>query len=318
MNKLVRLTVSGALLSWLAWRTDWMRVQATFANLRVELWLSALAVLLGLQVVSGLRWWILARPLGFHGSAARFTGIYFIGMFFNLILPTAVGGDVIRAWYLDDNSGRRASAFLSVLMDRLSGLVVLLCLACVAQLFSPNNLPHWIGASVWLTVGSGVLGWCLLPHLTRFLPARHQRLSADVLRSFTSVLRPMPLFMSLLVQGGNVVLVWLLGLAIAAPVPGWYYWILVPMVSLLTLVPLSINGMGVREGGTILFLAPFAPADTAMILGFLWFTVSAAGSLLGGAVYLFGCFPSLEVPSDDRSLGDHPHQGRTRQYSSAA
>lgn len=318
MNKLLRVTISVLLLGWLAWRTDWARVQATFAGLRIELWLAALGVLLGLQVVSGLRWCMLARPLGFKGSARRFTGIYFIGMFFNLILPTSVGGDVIRAWYLNGDTGRIDRAVLSVFMDRLSGLVVLLCLACVAQMFAPPGLPMWIGASVWTTMALGVVGACALPGLTRYLPAKYQRLSADVLQSFTGVLRPAPVFMSLLVQGGNILLVWLLGKAVAAPVPGFYYGILVPMVSLLTLLPLSINGMGVREGGMVLFLAPFVPADTAVILGFLWFTVTATGSLLGGLVYVFGRFPRLEVQGHDRSLGDRPHEGRTRQYSTAA
>ena len=49
-----------------------------------------------MQVLSGLRWQLLARPLGFRGSIWRFTAFYFIGMYFNLLLPTSVGGDVIR------------------------------------------------------------------------------------------------------------------------------------------------------------------------------------------------------------------------------
>ena len=72
----------------------------------------------------------------------------------------------------------------------------------------------------------------------------------------------------------------MLGTGLHAPIPTAYYWIFVPMVSLLTLLPVSVNGMGVREGGVVLFLAPLGvPQATALTLAFLWFLVYAAGGL---------------------------------------
>src|SRR5437870_11555110 len=133
-NKL-RIFVSVSLFSWLAWRTDWDQIRQAGANLRVEYWLAALALYLGIQMISGFRWQLLARPLGYEQPVWQFTRFYFIGMFFNLFLPTSVGGDVVRAWYL--GHGSEASAFLSVLVDRLSGFVVLLALACIAVALCP-------------------------------------------------------------------------------------------------------------------------------------------------------------------------------------
>src|SRR5581483_5086668 len=105
-----------------AWRVDWRQVGEVFAALRIELWLAAVAVYLGTQLASAARWRLLARPLGLRHSLREFAGFYCIGMYFNLILPTSVGGDVVRAWYLDRRTGRRLTAFLSVFIDRLSGL----------------------------------------------------------------------------------------------------------------------------------------------------------------------------------------------------
>src|SRR5205823_13782081 len=102
-----------------------------------ELWLAALALLALAQVVSAFRWQLLARPLGFRRSLGQYTGFYFVGMYFNLLLPTSVGGDVVRAWYLDGKSGRKLAAFLSVLVDRFSRLLILLFLACVAAAVCP-------------------------------------------------------------------------------------------------------------------------------------------------------------------------------------
>src|SRR5262249_5560543 len=106
-----------------------------------------------------------------------------------------------------------------------------------------------------------------------------------------------------------------------------YYWVLVPMVSLLTLLPVSVNGMGVREGATALFLAPLGVGEgTALSLAFLWFAASAAASLGGGVVYLFGRFPrpadragaSVEVQTDHGPVGGDSGQGRAGQPRAAA
>jgi len=121
MSKPWRLLGSLTLLAVLAWRMDWGQLARAFANLRSGPWLVALALYLLIQAVSSLRWQLLARPLGFGGPWGRYLAYYFIGMFFNLVLPTSVGGDVVRAWYLarqdgdEPMTGRRLGAFLSVL-----------------------------------------------------------------------------------------------------------------------------------------------------------------------------------------------------------
>lgn len=74
------------LLAWLAWRTDWHQVAESFVNLRLELWLLGLGLYFATQLVSSLRWMVLARPLGFGQPWRQLVGFYFIGMFFNLSL----------------------------------------------------------------------------------------------------------------------------------------------------------------------------------------------------------------------------------------
>jgi uncharacterized membrane protein YbhN (UPF0104 family) len=314
VRKWLRLLVSAALLGWLAWRTDWRHVGELFAGLRLGYWLAAVGLYVGTQVVSSWRWRMLARPLGFERPLRQYVAFYFLGMFFNLFLPTSVGGDVLRAWYLDGGAGRRGKALVSVLLDRLSGLVVLLVLACVAVVGSPVALPLWIRLSVWGVAGCALLGLFLLPWV-----ARRHRLLAEVRRCGAAVLRPGPLGLSVLVQSANVALVWLVGLGLGAPVPGAYYWILVPMVTLLTLLPVSLNGMGIREGATVVFLAPLGvPEGTAVSLALLWFLVFTAAGLIGGGVYLCGPWPRFQGRTEHEPVGGHPDQGRARQPRAAA
>ena len=320
MNKKVRLLVSVALLGWFAWCTNWTQVGQAFSHLRVELWVAAVLLYVVTQLVSAVRWRLLAEPLGFQRPLPQLAAFYFIGMYFNLFLPTSVGGDVVRAWYLDGGSGRKLAAFLSVFVDRFSGLLILLLLACVAAAVCPVTLKPWITGSVWVTAGCAAAALLSLPWLGR-LTARFDSLRRLVgnLRIYLDLpgLLLTTSALSLLVQVANVVIVWLVGQAIDAPIPASYYWILVPMVTLLTLLP-SLNGIGIREGGMILFLGPLGVEEsTALTLSFLWFSVFTAVSLGGAAIYLFGNFARPVEQANDRSFGSDSDQGRTRQSKAA-
>src|SRR5207249_270116 len=155
---------SAALLAVLAWRIDLVLVARTLAGVRWGWWLGAVLCYALAQGLSSLRWQALALPLGFRRPLREYVSLYFIGTFFNLLLPTSVGGDVARAWYLDAGTGKRWPAFLSVLADRLSGLFVLLLLAFVAALVVP--LERWVrlpalGAGV--AAGLGLAFFLLVP-----------------------------------------------------------------------------------------------------------------------------------------------------------
>ncbi len=329
-TKFLRLGVSAALLGWVLWQTPWSDVSQAFAALRVRYWLAALSVLLCAQFVSTVRWQMFARALRFEVPLPRMLGYYFIGMFFNQFLPTSVGGDVVRGWYLNGGSGRKLAAFASVFLDRLNGLLVLVALACAGVLLAPLDLPAWIPISVWSVAGCGVIGLCVLPVLlwTGLLPAHRQR----QLRTMLAVLKaPRTLvcatILSLVVQIASVTIVWLIGKGLNAPIPATYYWILTPMVSLITLLP-SVGGTGVRETGMVLFLAPLGvEPGLALTLSFLWFFVGVAAGLLGGVIYFVGAFPRPQATADTVGgeelttygpvTGDSD-QGRTGQFGQAA
>lgn len=329
--KRLKLAVTGGVLALLAWRMDWHQIGQIFAGIRLSWWLAAIGLYCSLQVVSGLRWQMLARPLGLQRPTSHFVGFYFIGMFFNLMLPTSVGGDVVRGWYLDGGSGRRFKSYVSVLVDRASGLLVLLSLACTAVLLTPG-LPGWVQGSVWFTVGGAAFMIAVALILSRHhragngdqgvkLSKKQLLFQAMTQCRETYLGRPRLLvlatLLSVVIQAGNVVVVWLVGRAIDAPVPSYYYWVVVPMVSLLTLLP-SINGIGIREGGMVVYLQEVGvPASTALSLSVLWFAVFTAASLLGGLVYLLGVFPRPEGTQHEPVRGDS-NQGRTGQLEAAA
>src|SRR4051794_21969817 len=258
---------------------------------------------------------MLARPLGFQMPLGRFVAVYFVGMFFNLVLPTSVGGDVVRAWYLARHgapAGRGVAAFLSVLAERGSGVLVLTAVACVAAACCPVPLPGWVAGAVAAVGAAGAAGVACLPAAGRVLRARPfaspnfdrlreaAGLGADYLR------RPRLLAatttLSAGVQVSNVVVVGLIGAGLGLPVPPLYYGVLVPLVTLLTLLPVSLNGMGLREAGTVVLLAPLGVgAAPAVALSVLTFAVYAAASLCGLPCYLLNperAKPGVEADVD--------------------
>ena len=327
----IRIAVSAVLLGVVGWNTDWERVQQSFAHLRIELWVAALAILVGCQVISARRWQLFARELRFQRPVHRLLGYYLIGMYFNLLLPTSVGGDVMRAWYLDGGDGRKLASFAAVLLDRINGLIVLVAMACIAVAVGPADLPAWITWSVWGIGITAALGLGSLPVLVRLemLPANRRaqlRTMVQALHAPRALVEAT--LWSIVVQVANVLFVWLIGIALGIDVGVGYYFIFVPMVSLLTLLPVSVNGMGVREGSVALFLATpplHVEHGTAVTLAFLWFAVFGALGLIGGAVYLCGAYPKPAASArgaseadDDGSLGRDSDQGREGQLGQAA
>jgi uncharacterized membrane protein YbhN (UPF0104 family) len=338
-----RLAGTLALAAVLAWRIRWADVAAAFAALDVRLWLAALAVYLGAQLASSLRWLLLSRALGITGGFGRFTAYYFIGMFFNLLLPTSVGGDVVRAWYLARQAGpapatgRRTAAALSVFIDRANGLAVLIGLACTAVALYPGPLERWLtavvaGMGAAMLAGLAVLP--LLPRLHRGLGARPrlaQVVNGAVLCLGHRRLLLVVTALSLFVQLASVVLTWLVARGLGLELTLAYSCILTSLVSVLTLLPVSVNGMGLRETGTAVLLAPLGVGTAAAVtLGLLTFAVQVAASLAGGLCYLLGRFPRFEagaaegtaagqeVRGDAHAVRGGPAQGRTRQPTAAA
>jgi uncharacterized membrane protein YbhN (UPF0104 family) len=295
----LRIGVSVVLLGVIAWRTDWEVVAGKFANLNWGLWLAAVGVIALAQCFSARRWQLFS-----------------------------VGGDVVRVWYLDGKSGRKLAAFASVFLERVNGLLVLIAVACIGAVITPIPLPWWVHAIVWSVGGCALLGIISLPLVQRWgrLPLeRRTQLKSLLDQVHTPRVLGEATCMSMLVQVAGVISLWLIGMALGLEIPVAYYCILGPMVSLLTLLPISVNGMGVRELGTVAFLLPLnVHEDTSKSLAFLWFASGVAISLLGGLIYLIGAYPRAATNSANEGTNENgpvdrgSDQGRAGEHKQAA
>lgn len=307
----LRLSISLVLVAYLVAHVHWPRVLEALRELQVEPWLAALGVYLCSQILSSRRWAGLARAVDLHASDGRFLRLYFEGMFFSLCLPTSIGGDVVKAYRLAPSMGQRVLAGCTVLVDRLTGLTALLTLATVA-LFAQAVKP---ALGVTATVGLAV--WCTALIAARVAFAALGRwsdqLSADGamgkvflrLRPYNNkpgVIRT-ALGWSLIIQVANVLTVAWLGQSIGLDIPLQAYFIAVPAVALMTALPLSINGLGIREGGLAIVLGGYGVSnEMGVTLGLMWFVVVMISGLIGGLAYMFE--PSGQGLDRDKAAND--------------
>ena len=271
---------------------------------KANVWYLSAAVLLyvGSTLLNAYRWKLLAQAVGFVRPAMQLLQYCFVGLFFNLFLPSTVGGDVSRCYYLSKGTGKYKQAFYSVLADRAVGIAVLFLFATLGILFGPGGegLP-W---QMKLPIFAGTFGvFCVVP----FMPLLSLKLLGEqnwVTQKFNNStatvywkdkkLVLVALLQSVLLQviivGCHVLIGWSLGLW---NVPIWYYFIFYPAVAVLGFVTPSFNGIGVREGAYTYFLMlPVAGVDKshAFTYAVIWLGLNTFISLLGGLVYLAGHF----------------------------
>ncbi|MFM7112884.1 MAG: lysylphosphatidylglycerol synthase transmembrane domain-containing protein [Planctomycetota bacterium] len=323
------------LLGYLASRMDWQALARSFAGMDFRFFAASIAVFSLAQVASAIRWRALARAQGFRDPFGPFVRWYAAGMFCNLALPSSVGGDVVRAWYLSRKGtgpvlARRQAAVASVLLDRATGLGVLIGVAGVAALAAPPGLPARVTAPVWMAVTAaacGLLAWPLISIIGRKVAPRF----APLLGGVDGVLRDPVLLAtttacSVVVQMSSIAQVALVGTGLGIDLPWAFYGCVVPLVSLLTLLPVSLNGMGLREAGYVGLLSPLGVSSAQSVaLSLLGFAATSLVALAGLPVLLADGMPRRDDESmggsdepGTEAVGDHSGEGGAGQPASAA
>lgn len=289
----VKIVVSVGLLAFLLRRVDLAATLRFVAGVDPPLLIAAVALYLAGQMLSAFKWRRLGVAVGFTEPPVRFVAYYFIGMFFNAFGFGTVGGDVVRALYLSGATGRRALALNTVVADRVSGLLVLLGIAFASLVvFHEYELPAPVYWGVLALSAALLGGWRLLPRVLPWLLPRENRLR----RLVEQDLAPYWNDYALLAEVGTLAFIFhlsqigvlvVLTRALELDVPWSYCFVFGPLVNILTAIPVSLNGLGVREGGYIFFLSHIGIArESAIAFALTWFAVVLASGLAGAAVYL--------------------------------
>ena len=267
-------------------------------------WLAcSLAVGILLTLISSWKWQVLLYSKGIEVSLARLFLFYFIGRFFNMFLPGAVGGDVVRVWELSRHSGEKYEALASVLVERLSGMATLVLLSAVAVLAHDYRLPVLSVGVLLLAVMNLGIFWLILdrrilPLLSRLLGGRSalaDRLLAklsrlqDAVREYkdNKMVLVQVFAISCLFYFMAVINVWSTALAFAPEVSFSSMLLAVPAIMLAMNLPVSIGGIGLMEAAFTFFFPLFGySAALAVSTALLMRLKNILYGLAGGMLHL--------------------------------
>ena len=295
LNLVLRLTATAALLAYALGDVDWQSFLQLLREADWRWWAAGLVTGLLVQVVAGVRWAALARPLGFDFPRRFFVWRFFEGMFFSLCLPSSIGGDVIKAYRIGDTTPRRLLAGCTVLADRLTGLAALAVLegAALAARKYGLSLPMTLAVATGLlalALAAFLLPVAFLDRIVAVLPAPHPA------RAFLSQLLPYQQKPSLIakavawsfvVQMGGAVAVGLSARALGIDQPLSLWFSVVPLVALAMVLPISIGGFGVRENAlTFLLSEQGVASEQAVAVALLWGFSTIITGLVGGGLFL--------------------------------
>lgn len=245
------------------------------------------------QVLSAYKWQVLSRPLGFLQPFRAYAAYYFAGMYFNLFAPSTVAGDFGRSVLLAAGRERLPLAVQSVVADRVSGLVMLFWVGAIGVLLAdPTVLPIQWRVGVCAVAVGAVAGWWLLPSaLERGFPPDHR-----LRRFFQGLIGPYTEQPRVLLQACGLSLLFhvfqfglqlMLARALGLEVSAWYLLVCIPLISLLSGLPISFGGLGVRESGYVMFLAMAGIGqERALALGLLWSAIVLGANATGGVALL--------------------------------
>lgn len=310
---LVKFAVSAVLIWLLVRGFDTHTLLDQLANVRLGGLLVATALLASLSAIQAWRWSAIVDAIGQAMSFLRSWQIIFIGLFFNQTLPSAIGGDAVRMWRAYKTGIGVAPAVHSVMLDRLSALAALVLMAsaglpAIFRLMA-GDPARW---AVPVLIVGGLGGFSVLMTLDR-LPRGWRRwrvaqaaagLSADARRVLLRPRTAAPVIaVSVVIQLGVALTVYLLAGAAGVEAGLVDCLILVPPVLLVSMVPISIAGWGVREGAMVTaFGFVGVAADQAFVLSVLFGLVIMVVGLPGGLVWLLsggGKAEALPAPLAD-------------------
>lgn len=317
---LLKIVISLGILYFLFRGMDFNAFVETIKAIKPISIVAAVLIVLVIQCVSSLRWQILLKK-DFDAPYLKLLSMYLIGMFFNNFLPTLVGGDLIKTYYLYKQTGKGSVALASIFLDRYAGFTALIFNTVIALIFGHYLLEGtgFISFFLILVVGficASLVIWVDFMHrwAMTVMSKVHMYGINHKIDEFYEVLMGYKGHMvgfykafglSILVQGGVVIAYFILGWGIGMDVSIGYFFLFIPLATVASMVPISLAGLGVREGIFIYLFTRIGVSQVeALSLSLLFFFVTLIISIIGGIEYVrIGGKKAVKGESMSKDLG---------------
>ena len=303
----LQIAVTIGLLWWVFHDPERRSEMLAAAKLANVWWLGAgILVFFFCTIVATARWKILLAVQDINMTWLRTWQLFMIGMFFNLFMLGSTGGDVVKMFLtMREARNNKAAALLSVFMDRVIGMLALIFLSVAFLYFRYDLLNHAEGSStllnllLWLMAAAlliivgmftfSALGW--VHYLPQWTPLRGRIVEISAAchmyakgwrLTIWAFLVSFPLF------GMFFTTFYCAARAFTDQLGIVDIFSVMPIVAVITAIPISVSGIGLRESLFVSLLAPFGvTAAVATLISVTGFLINTLGSLAGGLVFLF-------------------------------
>ncbi|MDD4879506.1 MAG: lysylphosphatidylglycerol synthase transmembrane domain-containing protein [Candidatus Omnitrophica bacterium] len=301
---LLRASVSLVLVGVLVWvfRKDIPGISAVLKRVNLYYYLAALLFNIAALVVVSERLRIILGVQKLKLSLGESVFLTFIGNFFNNFLPTAIGGDLVKAYYATKKSERKLESFSAVFFDRFFGFLSIGLLAFLGVLLMNGHIKDpqifWgclvfsgvvlVTFVLFLNKGITKAVFSRLLHLPAFQKDSKLRKLYNALNAYKEhkFVVAKVVLISLAAQVLSVVLLYCIVRGISQEISFLNLLLVMPLVSVAAMIP-SINGLGVREGAFVIFLGEFISKESAAAVSVLFLGIILITSFIGGVLYLF-------------------------------
>lgn len=314
---LLRILVSVLLLGAVLWYVDAGELARTVRDGDWGWFVAAVALMAVASVVGGVRWRVLLEGAQIRVSRLRASRVFAASVVLNNVLPTSVGGDALRAWLVGKDSGRLLGAAAATIVDKVTALLCLFVLGWVALAVDAGSVPSSvIGVFAWVTAGlvaalavAALAAAGVRPVLHR-LPdgvAVMIREARTTLRGWAGSAKLVASLVGLgmAYQALAVLALIAVGKTVGVELSFSLAAVSASIVLVAMLIPVSIGGLGVREGGFVLLLAQ---ADVDAAQATLISLLGAGAVVLAGAAVVAVAAAAEAVLAREKTRTPAPHE----------
>lgn len=301
LNFLMRIGLSGALLYYIFSKIDMVKTREVLMSAELIHVFYAFLTFIVINIIILVRWRIYIKALKVAASDKDIARYYLVGLFGNLFLPSAIGGDLIKIYGLCKGSNQKAKVVASVLLDRLSGFASIVIVAVTAFVLGFRYIQNTfllVPIAIIACCSFGVAAVLFNENIYSFVCKVFNRLP-KVKDNLMKLHYDLMLLNDKRLEGVKAVglscmsqvtfafTFYFLAKALHQDISIIYFLIFVPLICVASSVP-SIGGLGVREAGTAFLFAKIGVASGVSVsMSLISFLFMVVVGLMGGAVYVF-------------------------------
>ncbi|MFH1664648.1 MAG: lysylphosphatidylglycerol synthase transmembrane domain-containing protein [Candidatus Omnitrophota bacterium] len=307
----VRIAVSFGLMGLLFWvmKDDIRGIWATIVKSNMVFIGFGVVLILINTALMGFRLQVIFRGENLYISLWEAVQLTYIGYYFNNFMPTAVGGDVVKAHYASNFTKKRIKSYASVLMDRFIGLYAFLIVAAIALVVDGGRFRIMaIRPTVFILVIVGIAGFIIATNravagfMQRFFSRIKMLRIGEKLNALYDIVHDYrnradvvvkAFVISIFAQCLYFYAVYIFFLSLDVRVSIGLIFLIMPIVTFISMIP-SLGGLGVREGAIVAFFMSITGKETAFATSLLLLFGLFVISLIGGVIYFCWGFSSSE------------------------